>query len=87
MHYLQLSIPGFLERPRLIPRSLSTVGRALGEKADWFYGVKGNLFILGLPAGYLAAMARPSFGTVLACVGVGYLAQWPVLRAERNTRQ
>ena len=72
--------------PRLIPCSLSAVRRALGEKSDWLYGVKGNFFILGLPVGYLAAMIRPSFGTIFACVGLGYLAQWPALRAERGGR-
>lgn len=72
--------------PRLIPRSLSEVRRALGEKSDWLYGIKGNLFILGLPIGYLAATAHPSFAAIFACVGVGYVAQWPVLRAERSLR-
>lgn len=70
--------------PRLVPRSLSAVRDALREKSDWLYGIKGNLFILALPVGYLAAMIRPSLGTIVACVAVGCLAQWPVLRAERN---
>lgn len=72
--------------PRLWPRSLADVRRAFGEKSDWLYGLRGNLFILGLPIGYLATFWRPSFDAILWCVGAGLLAQWPVLRAERRAR-
>jgi protein-S-isoprenylcysteine O-methyltransferase Ste14 len=65
--------------PRLVPRSFSRIRRALREKNDWLYGIKGNLFMLGLPAGYLGALFRPSLGIILACVCVGYVAQWAVV--------
>ncbi|MCA9773615.1 MAG: isoprenylcysteine carboxylmethyltransferase family protein [Myxococcales bacterium] len=70
--------------PRLWPRSWRGAAEALAAKTDWLYGLRGNVFLMGLVAGYAAAIFRPSIGVVLGCGLLGLVAQWPMLRRERS---
>lgn len=73
--------------PRLVPRSLRGLGAAFRAPHDWIYGLKGNIYVVGLALGYLVAAWTGSLALFVAFLVGGHLAQLPFSLREIRARR
>jgi len=73
--------------PLIFPRPITRVAEIFRAQTDWRYGLGGNIFLLGLLAGYAVAIAVPSLDVVLGMAALGLIGQAPFLRRDREKRK